>query len=56
MGSVAYGWQYELNEYLRLIENISKAALGSIQRDRIWNHLPFDASFKDFIVQQTSAR
>lgn len=56
MELAAYSWHYELIEYLRSIEKNSEIALKSIKRSRTPKNLPFDESFKDFILELTSAR
>lgn len=50
------GWRNELQKYFRSIETISEKALKQIKRDRNRYNLPFDDSFKDFVLKRTSTR
>ena len=49
-------WKIEMKDFFRSIENMSEEALKSIKRNRTRHNLPFDDSFKDFILNRTSAR
>lgn len=40
----------------RPIENITEAALKSIEQDRILNHSTFQYAFNDFLLNQTAER
>lgn len=50
------GWFHDMNKYFLSIENLTIEVLKQIKEDRIHNNLPFDDSFKDFIVNGTSTR
>lgn len=50
------GWLHQIKKYFRSVEKLTEKVLMRTKRDRIQNNLPFDDSFKDFILNGTNAR